>query len=447
MALHRLDLLAVLEGMRAGRFTSEEFTRDCLERISKLEPQIHAFAWLDPQAALEKARHADRARKAGNNNVLLGVPLGVKDIVHTRGIPTRMGSPLFEEFVPTESATAVRRLEDAGAFVLGKTVTTELAYFHPGPTRNPWNPAHTPGGSSMGSAAAVAAGFVPGAIGTQTNGSVIRPAAFCGVVGYKPSQGAIGRAGILAFAPTLDQVGVFARTVRDAALLARSLAGHDPSDPQSLRDSSALDFEVRTPIPPPRLAAVRSPVWTLAEEAQQRVFAESVESFTRAGAKVEPLELSKEFDGAHGVLRQIMAFEAAREFGSLQERARAQLSAELNALLDEGHTIAVGAYREALARRERLQVELAPALARFDAILTPPACGEAPATLERTGDPAFCTIWTLTGVPAITIPAALGPHGLPLGLQLVGGYLHDSALLSVAQWCAEQLRFTHQLPQ
>lgn len=447
MALYRLDLLAVLDGLRAGRFTSEEFTRDCLARISDHEPRIHAFAWLDPGAALAKARDADCARQAGRNDALLGVPLGIKDIMHARGIPTRMGSELFEKFVPTESASVVRRLEDAGAFVLGKTVTAELAYFHPGPTRNPWNPAHTPGGSSMGSAAAVAAGFVPGAIGTQTNGSVIRPAAFCGVVGYKPSQGAIGRTGILAFAPTLDQVGVFARTVRDAALLARALAGHDFSDPQSLADSLESNFEVRALKSPPRLAAVRSPVWTLAEEAQQRAFADSVESFTRAGAQIVPLELSKEFDNAHSTLRRIMAFEGAREFGPLQERARTQLSVELNALLDEGRAIAAAAYREALARRERLQAELARVLAQFDAILTPPARGEAPATLEQTGDPTFCTIWTLCGVPAIAIPAALGPRGLPLGLQLVGGYRHDGVLLSAARWCAERLRFTHQLPQ
>ena len=448
-ALHHLGVKEIVHGLREGRFSGEELVRQSLARIANRDPKIGAWVWLDPDQALEKARAADRQLRAGSQGALTGVPFGIKDIIDIRGVPTRMGSPIFEDYNPSISARVVRRLEEAGAVMLGKTVTAELAYLAPGKTRNPWNPAHTPGGSSSGSAAAVAARFVPAALGTQTNGSVIRPAAYCGVVGYKPSAGLISRSGILKFSQTLDQVGVFARAVADAAVVASILIGHAPDDPDSLSDFALVpqDLDPKPLFQPPRLAALRSPVWQLADSDQQENFTQNVATLRRAGAAIDPVVLPDAFARAHEVHRTIMHYEGARSFAALQEQHRDRLSAEINRLIDEGRTISEASYHAALESRTRLQDELTEFLRRYDVFLTPPATGEAPATLETTGDPAFCTLWTLCGAPALTIPAGLGAHGMPLGLQLVGGHLQDARLLQVAQWCAEQIGFRHQPPE
>lgn len=442
MKLYQLGLRVAAARIRRGELTSEAYARALLARSAELESRLHAFAWLDPGQVIERARAADAQRAAGRPLAdLHGIPAGVKDIIATRAIPTRMGSPVFADHVPAESAAVVKRLEAAGGFVFGKTVTSELAYFHPGPTRNPWNPAHTPGGSSMGSAAAVAAGMVPMAIGTQTNGSVIRPAAFCGCVGYKPSAGLIARTGIQPFSPTLDQVGVFARSVEDAALAAAALVGHDPQDPHSLATGVSADAvrEFRPLSRPPRLAAVRSPVWAQADAAAQRAFDQSLAQLAAAGAVIEDVELPAGFEAAHATHRTIMVAEGARSLQALQAAQRAQLSTPLNQLIDAGRVIGEAPLAEARAHRLRLIDDARTLWSRFDAIVTPPVRGEAPATLEHTGDPVFCTIWSLLGLPAITVPVGPGPGGLPLGLQIVGGALADAMLLSTAQWCARVL--------
>ncbi|MHB8536003.1 MAG: amidase [Sulfuricaulis sp.] len=448
-ALYLLGVKEIIRGLREGRFSGEELARQCLAHIARRNPEIEAWAWLDPDAALEKARAADRRLRAGHPAALAGVPLGIKDIIDIRGVPTRMGSPVFEDYLPATSAHAVRRLEEAGALMLGKTVTAELAYMTPGKTRNPWNPAHTPGGSSSGSAAAVAARFVPAALGTQTNGSVIRPAAFCGVVGYKPSAGLVSRSGILKFSQTLDQVGVFARGVADAAIVASVLIGHSQDDPDSLSDFALVprDLDPKPLFQPPRLATVRAPAGHLVDNDQQENFNQNIARLRRAGAAVEPVVLSEDFARAHDVHRTIMQYEGARSFAALQAQQRDRLGADINRLIDEGGTISEAAYHAALESRTRLQGELTALLRRYDVLLTPPARGEAPATLASTGDPAFCTIWTLCGAPALSLPAGLGSHGLPLGLQLVGEYLQDERLLRVAQWCAEQIDFRHRPPE
>ncbi|HSD96349.1 MAG TPA: amidase [Sulfuricaulis sp.] len=448
-ALHHLGVKEALLGLREGHFTSEALARDCLTHIARLDPTIEAWAWLKSEAALETAHAADQYRRAGKQGALLGVPVAIKDIVDVRGVPTRMGSPVFEDNIPSTSAHVARRWEEAGAVLLGKTVTAELAYFSPGKTRNPWNPAHTPGGSSSGSAAAVAARFVPAALGTQTNGSVIRPAAFCGVVGYKPSAGLISRSGILKFSQTLDQVGVFTRGVADAAVVASALIGRTPDDPDSLSDFALVpqDLDPKPLFQPPRLAAVRSPVWHLADADQQDNFLQSIATLRRAGIVVEAAVLPDAFQRAHEVHRTIMHYEGARTFAALQEQHRDRLSAELNRLIDDGAKITEAVYYAALESRTRLQGELVDFLRRYDAVLTLPARGEAPATLEHTGDPAFCTLWTLCGVPALTIPSGLGAHGMPLGLQLVGGYLQDARLLQVALWCEQAIGFQGKPPE
>jgi Asp-tRNA(Asn)/Glu-tRNA(Gln) amidotransferase A subunit family amidase len=435
-----MGLREAAQAIRRGDLSSEDLTRALLERISKHENTVQAFQWIDPARALDLARRADRSLRSGEAlGPLHGIPVGIKDIIETQGIPTTMGSPIFDGHVPDRSAALVQRAEAAGAFVLGKTVTTEFAFYTPGKTRNPWNPAHTPGGSSSGSAAAVAMGFLPGAVGTQTNGSVIRPAAFCGVVGYKPTADLISLAGVHPFSPSLDQAGVFARSVPDAAFLAAALVERGDADAAASTRKGVIPGDMVPMARPLRLAAVRSPVWHLADPHAQEHFLKMAARLRSAGAEVTERELPPEFKGAHAVLRTIMYGEGARGFAELQRRDRARLSPRLNALIDEGLGIPDSDLARGLEKKGQLARELDAFLSAFDGIITPPTLGEAPADLTQTGDPAFCTIWSLCGVPAVTIPAGRGPAGLPFGLQIVGPRFSDERVLSVALWCDEQI--------
>ena len=422
-----LGLREMAAGVRERRFDAAALMRECLDRVAEREPAVQAWEHLDADAAMRRAEATDRDAQGP----LQGVPLAIKDIIDVAAMPTRYGSPIFSSSAPAAaSAECVQALQAAGAIVIGKSVTTEFAYYSPGKTRNPWNGAHTPGGSSMGSAAAVACGMAAGALGTQTNGSVIRPAAFCGVVGFKPSFGTVSNHGTLDPWPTLDHTGVFARHVGDAALLASVIARHGAVAPTVLMPSRAL-----------KLALVRSPVWPLADRAQQESLEKSAAKLRHAGAAVEELILPPEYDQAHAVHRVIMAYEGARHFRALQERHRDLMSAKLNELLDEGAALGEKDYAEALAAAHKLQKGFGAVVGDFDALITPPAAGEAPATLAETGTPAFCTIWTLLGAPAITIPVALGPTGLPLGLQIVGVRGADDRTLGAAAWCEAHLSF------
>jgi Asp-tRNA(Asn)/Glu-tRNA(Gln) amidotransferase A subunit family amidase len=428
--LYHLGLCEAAQAIRRGDFSSEELTRALLARIERHENTVQAFQWIDPERAMVLARQADQRVRSGEAlGPLHGIPLGIKDIIETRGIPTTMGSPIYDGHVPDRSAALVQRAEAAGAFVLGKTVTTEFAYFTPGKTRNPWNPAHTPGGSSSGSAAAVAMGFLPGAAGTQTNGSMIRPAAFCGVVGFKPTAGFIALNGVHLFSPSLDQPGVFTRSVSDAACLAAALA-----EPEA-----GMDRDVPVLAQPPRLVAVRSPVWHQADPHAQAHFLKMVADLRSAGAQIAEQELPPSFKEAHAVHRTIMYGEGARVFAELQRSDRARLSPRLNTLIDEGREIPDSELTRSLERKARLTAELDAYMETFDAVMTPPALGEAPADLTQTGDPAFCTIWSLCGVPAVTIPSGRGPAGLPLGLQIVGLRGSDARVLAAALWCDERI--------
>jgi Asp-tRNA(Asn)/Glu-tRNA(Gln) amidotransferase A subunit family amidase len=441
-----MGLREAAQAIRTGTLSSEDLTRALLERIARHENTVQAFQWIDPARAVDLARQADRRLRSGEAvGPLHGIPVGIKDIIETQGIPTRMGSPIFDGYVPASSAALVRRVEAAGAFVMGKTVTTEFAYFTPGKTRNPWNPAHTPGGSSSGSAAAVAMGFLPGAVGTQTNGSMIRPAAFCGVVGYKPTAGLISLTGVHPFSPSLDQPGVFTRSVPDAALLAAGLEGNADGDPVTGKEQGEISGEVAPMDRPPRLAAVRSPVWHQADPQAQEHFRAIVARLRAAGAVVQEQELPPSFERAHAVHRTIMYGEGARVYAELQRLQRERLSPRLNALIDEGIGISDSDLARDLAQKGQLAGELDAFLSAFDGIITPPALGEAPADLTQTGDPAFCTIWSLCGVPAVTIPTGQGPHGLPLGLQVVGPRSSDDRVLSVALWCDERIAWDQRI--
>jgi Asp-tRNA(Asn)/Glu-tRNA(Gln) amidotransferase A subunit family amidase len=440
MDLPPLGLLDLLRAYREGRATVQDYVLSCSDRIARLEPTVQAWEWFDASRAM-----ADAEERAGGilaDLPLYGVPVGVKDIINTRGIPTRMGSRIYQNNVPSLSAWVVRRLEALGGLVMGKTVTTEFAYRTAGKTRNPWNPAHTPGGSSSGSAAAVAAGFVPVAIGTQTLGSVIRPAAFCGVVGYKPSFGAISRTGVHPFSATLDTVGVFARSVADAAWFGACLMGIDARDEATTvrGDERLLRVPLDTLAEPPRLAVVRTPKWNLASEAQRAHFDRNVAALEAAGAKVKEVNLPRLFDDAWENVMVIMSRDAVKCFFSIESRHRIRLSPPLIELLDRGHRVMPEQYQRARAKREAYREWFESMFERFDAIVTPPAPGEAPEGHANTGDAVFNSLWTQAGLPAVTIPSGRGPKGLPLGLQVVGRYRDDERALQVAAWCEAMLR-------
>lgn len=422
------DLPAAARAVHSGAVTSSDLVAAALQRAAAWEPRIHAFVWLDPERARRLAAEADRLRARGRPlGSLHGVPVAVKDIVDTAGIPTENGTPLCRGRVPERSAEVVTTLEGAGAIVLGKTVTTEVAFYHPGPTRNPWDPDRTPGGSSMGSAAAVAAGIVPGAVGTQTNGSVIRPAAFCGVVGFKPSYGRIPTTGVMPFAATLDTVGSLARSVGSAAWLAAVMAGDPPDAWAPLEGGAAAET------PPPRLAVAPTVDAERAEAATRARFEDDVRALEAVGARVERPPLPRDLEEALPTHRTIMVFEGARNFGPLVAGHPEAASRVLRGLVEEGAKIPLVRYQHALRERERLIETFSRWMEPFDALLTLATAGEAPGP-ETTGDPRFCTRWTLLGAPAVTLPTGVGPAGLPLGLQLVGAPGDDRRLVAAAAW-------------
>ena len=416
------DLPAAARAVASGLVTSRALVEAALRRYDETEPAIHAFAWLDRERALARADAADRrVAQRGPLGLLHGVPVGVKDIIDTAGIPTERGCAAFAGRVAERDAALVLHLERAGAIVLGKTVTSELAYFHPGPTRNPHDHSRTPGGSSMGSAASVAAGVVPGAVGTQTNGSVIRPAAFCGVVGVKPTHGRVPLDGVFPFAPTLDHPGPFARTAEGCAWLLAGMTGEPLDSWWVAREAT------------PRFAALRTSDWDSADDAMRARFQADVDAIASHGGPVEWPEPPRGLDTGPQVLATIMAYESVRTVAASVAGREDRVSAVALALFERGRAISDAAYREALEERERLRAAYAAWVAPYDAVLTPPALGEAP-TPETTGDPRFCSRWSLLGVPAATVPTGRGPHGLPLGLQLVGGEGEDARLLAAAAW-------------
>lgn len=438
--LIQLTATAAARAIRSGEITSEQLVRACLDQVAAREDVVRAWAFLDPDSALAQARDADRARAQGRPpGALHGVPLGIKDIFDTADMPTENGTVLHAGRQPAEDATAVGLLRAAGAVLMGKTVTTELAVYAPGKTTNPHDPHYSPGGSSSGSAAAVAAHMVPLALGTQTNGSVIRPASYCGVYGYKPSHGLISRHGVLHQSWHLDQVGVFARTIEDVALIAEQLMVYDTRDPNMrprarppLRDTLAQDLPA-----PPRLAFVRSPVWEQAAEDTRAAFAGLLGRLSGYG---EEVDLPPVFDEAIALHRTIMEADIAQSFGAEYARGREQLSPVLRAMIERGRGILATDYNRAVEKIPALNAALDSILAAFDAILTPATTSQAPLGLESTGSPIFCTIWTLCGVPAVSIPILQGATGMPLGAQLVGRKGEDARLLRTTRWVSRFVR-------
>ena len=438
--LNWLSAADAARAIRDGSITSEQLVEACLARVREVDERVQAWAFLDPQHALAQARAADERRREGAAlGRLHGLPVGIKDIFDTGDMPTEDGTPLHAGRTPADDATAVARLRAAGAVIMGKTVTTELAYFSPAKTRNPHNPEHTPGGSSSGSAAAVACGMVPLALGSQTNGSVVRPAAYCGVYGFKPTHGLISRHGVLKLSRTLDHVGVLARSIEDVALACEELAAWDEHDPDTrlLARMPFAEIAAEEPPMPPRLAFVKTPMWGETEPETREAFEELV---AHLGDRVQEFPLPESARDALEWHRTIMEAEMASNLAAEYEKGRGRLSEQMRALLERGRACSAFDYQAALARIPQLVEGLGQLFDHYDAILTPSAAGTAPLrSAQSTGSPMFCTLWTLTGMPALNLPIMEGGNKLPLGVQLVGPRHGDARLLRTARWLATQV--------
>jgi amidase len=408
--------------IEAGELSAEKLAAACLERIAARERAVHAWAYFDREQVLAQARALDSMPRRSR---LHGVPVGLKDIIDTADMPTEYGSPIYKGHRPRADAACATLLRRAGCLVLGKTATTEFANNHPSPTLNPHDPAHTPGGSSSGSAAAVADRMVPLALGTQTGGSVIRPAAYCGAFAVKPSFGSINRQGVKFVAESLDTIGVFSRSVEDLALALEVLSGRPVPDFAAFRR--------------PRISLCRTPRWRDADGVTQANLEEAARRLSKAGAVVSDFELPPGSDQLFDRHKLIMGYESARALAWEYENHPGKISATLKPRLDEGWRVTRAEY-DGLRQTARLcRRALAERMREVDFLLTPSAPSEAPRSLSSTGDPVFNRAWTLLGVPCVTVPFGKGEHGLPLGVQLVGPFDGDSALLGWAHWAAEAL--------
>lgn len=437
-SLTRLTVTEAAAAIRDGRITSGSLAAACLSRISRQDPAIEAFAYINPDLVMHEAKAADRARANGYAmGPLHGVPVAIKDVIDTEGYLNENGCPIYSGHQPDKDAPCVAALRSAGAIILGKTVTTELALLTPSRTRNPVDTGRSPGGSSAGSAAAVADLMAPAALGTQTAGSVIRPASYCGVYGYKPTFGLVPRSGVLMQSPTLDTVGFFARSLDDIALLTGCMSAHDATDPASYHASGPDIVRIAAEQPPeaPRFAFVKTPAWAQADPAMQAAFSRLVQSLGEHCDELEIPELTEILEWQ----RLVQLAENAGYYGPLQDRARDLLSPGLNARLDEGAKVPVRAYVEALAGREPAYERIAKLMANYSVILTPAAPGPAPRVEEGiTGSPVFNGLWTYLGMPAISVPI-LELDGLPVGVQLVGMRRDDGRLLRTARWLAARV--------
>ena len=421
--LNELSATEAARKLATREITAQALVADCAERIREREPNVHAWTFVDIDRAMERARRLDMQPVSG---LLHGLPIAVKDLFDTYDMPTSYGSPIYAAHRPAADAASVALARGAGAVVVGKTVTTEFATFHPGPTCNPHDPRCTPGGSSSGSAAAVADAMVPLAFGTQTAGSIVRPAAYCGVVGYKPTYGTLCRIGAKMISDSLDTIGGFARSVPDVALFAAALGG---------RDNLVIDRPAHNA---PRIGICRTYEWERALPETVALFDDVQARLQKAGARVREVTLPPPFANLAAAQTAIMVREVAQSLTHEWLMHRDALSREMVAMIDAGLAVSTPQYDAAQALARECRALLPQVFAEVDALLAPSTAGEAPVGIDATGDPLFNRIWTLLHVPCVHLPIARGPRGLPLGVSVVGPIRGDRETLLVADWVHRQ---------
>ena len=425
--LNGLTATEIVSAIASGDVNCESVMRACFERIDAREDKIHAWASFDRDLALKEARALDRAGAPGRDQPLHGVPIAVKDIIDTAELPTEMGSPIYSGNRPTRDAACVALVRAAGAIILGKAVTCEFAGMTPGPTTNPHNTAHTPGGSSSGSGAAVADCMVPVAFGTQTGGSVLRPASYCGVFGFKPTFNAFNRRGVFPAAESLDTIGLIARSLEDIELVSAVLELRTPSAPR------ALDR-------PPRIGLCRTPMWNMAQAETVEAVEAAASALAKAGAQISDLTLPNEFAGLrHAARETINNYERAAAMTYEWSAHRDRISERLRKRIEIGRAMPRGEYLAALKLGEDCRARLPAVFEAFDILLAPCVNGEAPRGLQETGDPGFQAIWTILHVPALTLPSHRGRNGLPVGIQLVAQRHEEARLFACAYWIWQRL--------
>ena len=440
MPLSNLTAVNIVQSLKKGEFTCEELVTNYIDHINKYEKNVQAWEFFDETLILKQAKKLDQDHQSGKvHGDLHGVPVGIKDIFDTENMPTSDGTEIHKENPSWNDCTVVSKLKQAGAIIMGKTVTTELAYYSPGKTKNPHDPTRTPGGSSSGSAAAVASHMVPLAIGSQTNGSVIRPASYCGVVGYKPTKGLISRHLVLQISRALDQIGVFSNTLEDAALISEQLFGYDKQDPDTSLNAKPklLDATKQKPPVEPIFAYIKLPFMDELDEDAKKGFEEIKDELK---GKIDEIELPEGFVDIPEWHKVIMESDMARSFSAEYTKSKHKLSNNIIEAIERGMKYTAVEYNNALSKIDAANIYFKQFFYDYDAILTPSASGEAPKGLKSTGNPIFCTIWTFCGMPCISLPLLQGNNGLPIGVQLVSSLFDDERLFRNASWLTKKIK-------
>ena len=440
MPLSNLTAVNIVQSLKKGEFTCEELVTNYIDHINKYEKNVEAWEFFDETLILKQAKKLDQDHQSGKvHGDLHGVPVGIKDIFDTENMPTSDGTEIHKENPSWNDCTVVSKLKQAGAIIMGKTVTTELAYYSPGKTKNPHDPTRTPGGSSSGSAASVASHMVPLAIGSQTNGSVIRPASYCGVVGYKPTKGLISRHLVLQISRALDQIGVFSNTLEDAALISEQLFGYDKQDPDTSLSAKPklLDATKQKPPLEPIFAYIKLPFMDELDEDAKKGFEEIKDELK---GKIDEIELPEGFVDIPEWHKVIMESDMARSFSAEYTKSKHKLSNNIIEAIERGMKYTAVEYNNALSKIDAANIYFKQFFYDYDAILTPSASGEAPKGLKSTGNPIFCTIWTFCGMPCISLPLLQGNNGLPIGVQLVSSLFDDERLFRNASWLTKKIK-------
>ena len=439
MSSLKVSAVEMVQSLKKGEITSEELVKSYIEQIKKKEKEVEAWEFFDQELALAQAKKLDALHQSGKHGDLHGIPVGIKDIFDTENMPTIDGTEIHKKNPSWNDCTVVSKLKQAGAVIMGKTVTAELAYYSPGKTKNPHDTTRTPGGSSSGSAAAVASHMVPLAVGSQTNGSVIRPASYCGVVGYKPTKGLISRHLVLQVSRPLDQIGVFANSIEDAALISEQLIGHDKQDPDTSLNPIPKLLAASRQKPPmePILAYIKLPFMDKLEDDVMEGFNEVKDELK---SKVDEIELPEGFTKIPDWHKIIMESDMARSFSEEYKKSKNKLSDKIIEAIERGMKYTSVEYNDALSKIDVANTYFKQFFHDYDAILTPSACGEAPKGLQSTGNPIFCTVWTYCGMPCISLPLLQGKNGLPVGVQLVSSLFDDERLFRNASWLASKIK-------